>query len=425
MSLECGETRPAGEGDGETGEHTSSRKTIPKAALVLSAALLVMRSAQTFYVPILPLYIRILDASIPLFVVGMVTGVHRLGAVFVNPVAGRWCDRIGYIRPFLIGVIGMSLACMLASMAFKAGDLTLYLAISGAGYATVTISALAYVTTVTTTGKRATAMGLLSASGLAGAAIGPLPGGFIADAFSPPVLGYRATFLCGGLVVLVGGISAFIFIRRWRGNPQSVAISKPSFQAVFRNRGLLITCAADLLYCVSHGAFLYFTVPLLGDSLGFSAARIGWIISGFGIGHATGALILGPLSDRVGRRKPFVFGAIFGLGMIILLLSQLGTALLSSTATFAIGFVASPCCGIVPALAAELLPGAPSTAISVQKSSEQLGVFLGPMVGGALIGAFGYRNALIGYSAIALLGSLMFLFGVTEPNQYRVERKGR
>ena len=68
--------------------------------------------------------------------------------------------------------------------------------------------------------------------------------------------------------------------------------------------------------------------------------------------------------------------------MIILLLSQLGSALLSNTATFTIGFVTAPCCGIVPTLASEMVPWAASTAISVQKASEQLGVFVKPMVGG-------------------------------------------
>lgn len=127
MWLKVGNNRLPGEGDGETGGHGSSYNTIPRAVFVLSAALLVMRSAQTFYVPILPLYIRVLDASIPLFVVGLVTGVHRLGAVLIYPFAGRWCDRIGYTRLFIIGVMGMSLACILASMAFGASDLTLYL----------------------------------------------------------------------------------------------------------------------------------------------------------------------------------------------------------------------------------------------------------------------------------------------------------
>lgn len=395
--------------------------TVPKVVFLLSALLLVMRSAQGFYTPILPLYIRIVDASIPLFVVGILTGIPRLGEVVINPFAGRWCDRIGYRRPFIVGVMVMSLACILASMAFGAGDLTLYLILSGVGYGAVVIAALAYITSVTSAENRATAMSLLSASTLAGAALGPLPGGYIADAFSPVLLGYRATFFCGGLILLLGGIYAFFLTRRWGKKLGPPVASKSFFSTVLKHRGLLVTCAACLLFGISHGAFLYFTVPLLGDSLGFSSSRIGWIISGFGGGHVIGALLLGPLSDRMRTRKPFVFSGIFGLGVMILLFNLLDNVLLMVMATFIIGFVTAPLCGIVPALASELVPWAPATAISVQKSSEQLGLFIGPVVGGVLIATVGYTNALVGYAIIAILGSLIFLVGVTEPELSRAE----
>jgi MFS family permease len=383
--------------------------------------MLLMRAAQTFYVPILPLYIRVLDASIPLFLVGLVTGVHRLGAVVINPFAGRWCDRTGYKQPFMIGVLVMSLACILASISFGPADLTLYLILSGVGYGTVALAALAYINGETTADNRATAMSLLSATTLAGAAIGPLPGGYIADAFSTAITGYRATFFSGGILLLLGGVYAFFLIRRLAVKPKLPEAKKTTFKDVIKHRGLLLTCISTLCFGVSHGAFLYFTVPLLGNSLGFSASQIGWIISGFGIGHIAGALVLGPLSDRVGRRKPFIFGAFFGLGLMIILFNLLDSVLLMVMATIVIGFITAPCCGIVPALASELVPRAPATAISLQKSSEQLGIFVGPVVGGALISALGYSSAIIGYGAFVILGSLIFLVGVNEPERSKTE----
>lgn len=96
MWLKVGNNRLPGEGDGETGGHGSSYNTIPRAVFVLSAALLVMRSAQTFYVPILPLYIRILDTSIPLFVVGLVAGVH--GHFRAEGIGAAGCFRWTYGR---------------------------------------------------------------------------------------------------------------------------------------------------------------------------------------------------------------------------------------------------------------------------------------------------------------------------------------
>lgn len=82
--------------------------TIPKSIFFLSIALMLMRCAESFFVPILPLYVRVLDASIPLSIIGLVTGINRLGAVIASPGAGGWCDRIGFSKPFMIGVFVVS-----------------------------------------------------------------------------------------------------------------------------------------------------------------------------------------------------------------------------------------------------------------------------------------------------------------------------
>jgi MFS family permease len=397
-------------------ERASGYASLPKNVFLLSAALLVMRSAETFYAPILPLYARVLDASIALFWVGVVTGIHRLGSVIMNPIAGPWCDRTGQRKPFIVGVLVASVASILGGLAFSVADLTLYRLLSGVGYGTLTIAALSYINSVTTIQNRATAMSLLSASTLAGAALGPFPGGYIAESFTPAILGYRMTFYSGGLIQLLVGIGAFFLIRQGMRSRRAMseAGGKLSFSTIFRNRGVTITSGTALLFGVSHGAFMYFTIPLLGDSLGFSPSRIGWIISAFGFGHVIGALFMGPLSDKVGKRKPFVFMAVFGVGVLILVFSLLKSLPLMIATTFAIGLVTAPCCGIVPALVAELAPRLPATAMALQKASEQFGLFVGPMIGGILIPILGFSHAMVVYAAIAICGSFMFLSSVVE-----------
>ncbi len=394
----------------------SSYTTLPRAVFLLSAALLLMRSAESFYVPILPLYARVFDASVPLFLVGLVTGINRLGQVIGSPIGGAWCDAIGRRKPFIVGVLVASLASILGGLAFGVTDLTAYRLLSGMGYGILTIAALAYINSIVSTQNRATAMSLLSASTLAGAAIGPFPGGYIAEAITPALLGYRFTFYSGGVLQLLVGVLAFFVIRegtRVNGAMPQRA-KKPAFSTILQNKGVMITSVASVLFGISHGAFLYFTVPLFGDSLGFSPSRIGWIISAFGVGHVIGALIMGPLSDRVGKRKPFVFGAVFGLGVLILVFSVLQSLPLMVMTTLAIGLVTAPECGIVPALAAELAPGLAATAMSAVKASEQLGLFIGPMIGGILVAALGFNQAMVIYALIAIGGSLIFLFGVAE-----------
>ena len=399
--------------------HKSIFANTPKSVFSLAIALMLMRCAESLFVPILPLYVRVLDASIPLFIIGLVTSINRFGIVLITPVAGSWCDRIGYGKPYMVGVFLASGACIMGGISSGAIDLGLYRLLSGMGYGTVTITTMAFANGVTTSENRATAMSLISASMLAGAAIGPLPGGYIAQSFSTLLFGYRATFFVGGFIELLIGIFTFFIItsqtrKRIAQTPETV--QKSLFNRnLLMNKGVSVTSSASFLFGIAHGAFLYFTVPLLGDKFGFRPFEIGWIISAFGAGHVFGSLILGPISDQINRRKPFIFMGFFGPGVVILLFTLLHNISLMALSTFILGVVTSPCCGIIPALIAESAPETPASAMGVGKSAEQLGLFFGPIVGGTLIPTLGFTNSILLYAAITMTGSLIFIIGVPEP----------
>ncbi len=392
---------------------------IPKSLFFLAIALMLMRCAESLFVPILPLYVRVLDTSIPLFIIGLVTSINRLGIVITTPVSGSWCDRIGYGKPYLVGVFLASGACILGGISAGTIDLGLYQLLSGMGYGTVTISTMAFANQVTTPENRATVMSFISASMLAGAAIGPLPGGYIAQSFCTLLLGYRATFFVGGLIELLVGIFTF-FIITSKSKDRTVSAPDSSHKSLFNrdlllNKGVSVTSSASFLFGFAHGAFLYFTVPLWSDKLGFRPSEIGWIISAFGAGHVLGSLILGPISDQINRRKPFIFIGFFGPGVVILFFTLLDNISLMVLSTFVLGVVTSPCCGIVPALIAESAPETPAAAMGLGKSSEQLGLFIGPMVGGVLIPILGFKGAMLIYAFITVMGSIIFIIGVSEP----------
>jgi MFS family permease len=389
---------------------------LPSALWVLALAMLVIRSAEVFYVPIMPLYVQLLDSAAPLFVVGLATSADRLGAVVITPIAGRWADRVGRRRPYLIGVGVTAAASMLGGFAVGVVDLVAYRLVSGIGYGVLTIAAMSYVSEITSTRNRATAMSIFSASTLAGAALGPFPGGYIAEAFTPALTGYRSTFFAGGLLELLVGAYAFFVIRERR---RAASVSRlegaaPSGWRMLASRDLLAVCLGVFLFGVGFGAFLYFTVPMLGPRLGFSPSEVGWIISGFGFGHVGGALAFGPLSDRMGRRKLFGWGGILLSGITIPLVALTTSLPVMIAITLFVGFISAPLCGIVPTLVAELAPEATGAAMGVQKSSEQLGIFVGPALAGASIAAMGFTFTLVGAGVVMVAGALLFLLLVRE-----------
>ncbi len=378
-----------------------------------------MRVAESLFVPILPFYVKALDTSMPLFVVGLVTSIHRFGTVLITPVSGTYCDRVGYRKPYLVGVFLASGACILGGFSSSSADLGLYRLLSGIGYGTVTIATMAFVNQVTTLENRATAMGLIFASMLSGAAIGPLPGGYIAQSFDTLLTGYRATFLIGGLIELLVGVYAFFLITGWerqeRISPPQPSQGSQPIGDLFRKGSVSVTSLACFLFGLSHGAFLYFTLPLLCDSFGFRPSQIGWIISTFGVGHVLGSLLLGPISDHLRKRKLFVFFGFFGPGLVILLFNFLHHLTPMVFGTFLLGLMTSPCSGIVPTLIAESAPKNAGAAMGMAKSAEQLGLFVGPIIGGASIPSLGFANSILVYGAITIIGSLIFLAAVSEP----------
>lgn len=390
---------------------------VPVARWGLAAAMLLVRSAEVFYVPIMPLYARTLDVGVPLLVIGLVTSVDRLGATLISPLGGRWADRAGRRRPYLVGVGVTATASILGGLALGVVDLGAYRLISGMGYGLLTIAAMAYVSDITTARNRATAMSIFSASTLAGAALGPAPGGDITESFAPALAGYKATFFAGGLLELLVGAWAFFMIREQR---QTLTVSAagsggPAARSVLANVAVLATCMSVFLFGAGFGAFLYFTVPVLGSQLGFTPSQVGWVVSGSGVGHVAGALAFGPLSDRLGRRKLFGWAGILCSGIPIALFGLTTSATAMTAITLFVGFVSAPLCGVVPTLVAELLPGAAGAAMGVQKSSEQLGLFVGPSLAGAVIALLGVNAAMVGAGAVMVLGSLLFLLLVKEP----------
>ncbi|BDU74663.1 Bcr/CflA family efflux MFS transporter [Mesoterricola silvestris] len=150
---------------------------------------------------------------------------------------------------------------------------------------------------------------------------------------------------------------------------------------------------------------------LMAGALGASPARVGLAISLFLLGFASSQLVLGPLSDRVGRR-PVLLGS-----CLLFAAAGLGCALAGSLPVLlalrlAQGVAAGGCNVVIFAVVRDLFEGD-----EVRRKLATANALLGlapmaaPALGALLLGAFGWRGmfAALGGGGLLLLAACALL----------------
>ncbi len=149
----------------------------------------------------------------------------------------------------------------------------------------------------------------------------------------------------------------------------------------------------------------YLLVPLLphyARSLGLSQMEIGLLVGTYAAAILAGTFPIGRLADRVGRKKPFLWGLV-GLGATTLLfaLSTSFPLLLLARALQGLAAAATWTTGL--ALLAEGFPSERrGQAMATAFAAANVGVLLGPPVAGFLTESFGPRSPFYLAASLAL-----------------------
>ncbi|WP_200886609.1 Bcr/CflA family efflux MFS transporter [Phaeacidiphilus oryzae] len=141
-----------------------------------------------------------------------------------------------------------------------------------------------------------------------------------------------------------------------------------------------------------------------------SAADVQLTLTAFLIGLAAGQLVIGPVSDRLGRRRPLLlFSALAVAAAVLCALAPSVWFLIGFR--FVQGFAGAAGVVIGRAVVADRARGrAAARAMSVLMSINGVAPVVAPLIGGALAGSVGWRGVmwvLTGISALMFLGSLL------------------
>ena len=169
----------------------------------------------------------------------------------------------------------------------------------------------------------------------------------------------------------------------------------------------LLAVVAGILVQALNQSTIQAALPTLSQELGTNFTTIQWVLLSFQITLAVVMLSVGRLADMFGKRRIFIAGNLF-FGLTSLLCA------LSPNVYFLIGFRVLQSAGaavvtvLSMAIVAEIFPDSEKgRVLGIAAGANSFGHFVGPILGGYLIGAYGWRIAFFILVPCAVLAALL------------------
>ncbi len=291
-----------------------SAPLISRKMLLFMVAMVLANMGGNMYGPLLPLYLKSLNASV--VQIGLFFTLSQIVPLALQILGGWISDSLGRLRSIAMG----SVAGVFSYLGLILAP-TWQWVLVGEGFSSVTRSLVgpsfsAFIAEESAENSRARVFGITETIFMVVAVVGPPLGGWLADTY-----GFRIMLgVAGGLYLIATIIRvamARTAARSKEANPQ-----KLSFSNLKRDLGLIVgmIMAGGLVTWilltdgVRDVAFsMSFTlVPVyLQDFGGMSIQQIGWLESIFGIFMMLTTMPAGWLADKKGYRLPIMLGFLF------------------------------------------------------------------------------------------------------------------
>jgi MFS family permease len=355
----------------------------------------------------LPLELRQLHASPTQ--IGLTLAMFGFGMFAFEWLWGVLADRIGYRSPLVVSQLLYAASIVLLARADSVVLIAIsYLLASGMMVAVGPV-ARSYLGTALHSRLRATGLALLSAQWVIAAAIGAGAGGQLIDHF--PI---RSVLYATAILPVVSGLLALWVFKGYSHNEHRDRWTEADEARMEESRGgggvtrvLMVTASMVLLIEIGAGGELALLPLLVTTQLHVSAAGAGTAMLVVGV---LGGLFLvpgGSASDRWGRKPTMIAGGVisavgfvvyatagsFGQVIVGAAIRALGTALIWPAAT---------------AWIAESMPRRRHALfMGLFGEFENVGVTIGPVLGGLAWSLAGIQSAFYAYATAALLAAVI------------------
>ncbi|MER7703686.1 MFS transporter [Kitasatospora sp. NPDC097605] len=203
----------------------------------------------------------------------------------------------------------------------------------------------------------------------------------------------------------------------------------PVLLSARRRWTVLAVCALSLFLVGLDTTIVNVGLPAIGRGLHVGTRDLEWIVDAYTVVLASLLITSGALADRFGRRR------VFQCGLLVFGLASLGCALAPSTGTLVAaravqGVGASMLSPVALAIVVNAMPDPRerARAIGVWASVFGLSMAAGPVTGGALVAAFGWRSVFwvnVPVVAAAVVLSVLFVPESRAPRTRRLDLPGQ
>ncbi|MCG8710150.1 multidrug efflux MFS transporter MdtG [Brenneria sp. 4F2] len=365
-------------------------------------------AAFSLVMPFLPLYVEQLGVSgheaLNMWS-GVVFSITFLFSAIASPFWGRLADRKGRKLMLLRSALGMCIVMVLMGLAQNIWQF-LFLRVALGVLGGFVPNANALIATQVPRSKSGWALGTLSTGAVSGALIGPLIGGYLADAYGlRPVFFITATvlFICF-LITLFYVQERFISIRK-----KDMLNGRQVMSSLKNPKLVLSLFVTTLIIQVATGSISPILTLFVRDLAGHTqnlAFISGMIAAIPGVSALISAPKLGKLGDKIGPERiliamllasvllliPMAFVQTpWQLGMLRFLLGAADGALMPAVQTLLIYHSSNQVAGRI---------------FSYNQSFRDIGNVTGPIIGASISATYGFRAVFIATALVVLANAL-------------------
>jgi DHA1 family multidrug resistance protein-like MFS transporter len=391
----------------DAGQDTNGRSSWRSTLFVMFIAQLFSIVGFAFVLPFIPFYIReigVTDEKLVPIWAGVLGAASGLTMTIFSPIWGWLSDRYGRKLMVERAMFAGGVITMAMGMIANVYQLLILRLIMGAFTGTISAS-ISLVAAVLPGAKLGFGLGLMQVAVFAGMSLGPWIGGMIAD-----IVGYRLTFIVGGIILLVGGFLVLMGAKEKFVRPSAESLKQSgSMGTLFVLPGFVSLMAVFLFFNFSINIAIPI-LPLFIEEVGNLKTQVasttGLLFAVTGAAASLSAVAVGHLSDRWGHKRVLIVS----LFMTGLMWAAHGLArniqqLLLIRICF--GLAAGGNLPSMNALVGRLTPRETyGKAYGLMASMTSLGMTLGPLAGGIMASHMGFRWPFV---IVSLLLSLVVI----------------